>query len=214
MGFVYRIWNDINDKVYIGKTEFSIEQRFKQHCRDMAKRSCEKRPLYSAMKKFGIECFHIEQLEECSDSYELCEKERKWIEYYDSYHNGYNATIGGDGKPYLDYDLILNNVKLNHNAAQTAREIGCSVDMVRMIAHYYDIPLDNIAGRANLNPAKKVSCFDKNGNFVQSFASVAEGARWCIEKQLTVGKESGARSHIAECANGKRKSAYGYIWRY
>jgi hypothetical protein len=30
-GFIYKITNDINDKVYIGKTLSSIENRFKEH---------------------------------------------------------------------------------------------------------------------------------------------------------------------------------------
>ena len=29
MAYIYKIENDINGKLYIGKTEFSIEKRFK-----------------------------------------------------------------------------------------------------------------------------------------------------------------------------------------
>ena len=35
------------------------------------------------------------------------EREKYWIEYYGSFKNGYNATVGGDGKPYIDYDLVV-----------------------------------------------------------------------------------------------------------
>ena len=38
-GFIYKIINDINDKVYIGKTLSSIEERFKQHKKDSLKES-------------------------------------------------------------------------------------------------------------------------------------------------------------------------------
>ena len=31
-GYIYRIWNDINDKPYIGKTAYSLEHRWKEHC--------------------------------------------------------------------------------------------------------------------------------------------------------------------------------------
>lgn len=34
MGFIYKISNDINDKVYIGKTNFTIEDRWKEHLHD------------------------------------------------------------------------------------------------------------------------------------------------------------------------------------
>lgn len=34
MAYIYQITNDINQKIYIGKTECSIEKRFKEHCWD------------------------------------------------------------------------------------------------------------------------------------------------------------------------------------
>lgn len=55
------------------------------------------------MRKYGIEHFHIEQIEE-TDKPE--EREIYWINFYNSYKNGYNATLGGDGKKYIDYDLV------------------------------------------------------------------------------------------------------------
>jgi hypothetical protein len=57
------------------------------------------------MNKYGIDKFKIEQIEECDDSI-VNEREIYWIEYYQSFKYGYNATKGGDGKLYLDYDLI------------------------------------------------------------------------------------------------------------
>ena len=59
MPYIYKITNDINNKIYIGKTLHAIEHRFKEHCKDSKKRQNEKRPLYSAMNKYGIEHFHI-----------------------------------------------------------------------------------------------------------------------------------------------------------
>ena len=45
MAYIYQIINDINQKIYVGKTEFSIEKRFKEHCQDAFKGRNEKRPL-------------------------------------------------------------------------------------------------------------------------------------------------------------------------
>lgn len=108
MGYIYKITNDINDKVYIGKTEFDIEKRFKEHCRDAFKERNEKRPLYNAMNKYGIEHFKIEEIEQCNN---IEKREKYWIEYYDSYNNGYNATLGGDGKTLINYDSVVKNLK-------------------------------------------------------------------------------------------------------
>lgn len=51
MAFIYKIINDINDKVYLGKTEFSIEKRFQEHCADAFRDRNEQRPLYAANGK-------------------------------------------------------------------------------------------------------------------------------------------------------------------
>ena len=75
MGFIYKITNDINNKIYIGKTlHTTIEERFKEHCADSTRRRIEQRPLYAAMRKYGIEQFEISIIEECDDSL-LNEKE-------------------------------------------------------------------------------------------------------------------------------------------
>ena len=102
MAYIYQITNDVNGKIYIGKTEFSIEKRFKEHCKDAFRPRNEKRPLYTAMRKYGINHFHIELLEETENPEE---REKFWIEEKRSFKNGYNATLGGDGKKYIDYDL-------------------------------------------------------------------------------------------------------------
>lgn len=66
MAFIYVITNQINGKQYVGKTTGTIKDRFRSHICDSKKRKCEKRPLYNAMRKYGIENFSIEQLEKCS----------------------------------------------------------------------------------------------------------------------------------------------------
>lgn len=130
MAYIYKITNDINQKVYIGKTEFSVEKRFKEHCKDAFRERCEKRPLYAAMNKYGIEHFHVETIEE-TDNPE--EREMYWIEYYDSFENGYNATMGGDGKKYIDYDLVVAKYEELQNAVEVAKQLNISKWSVRNI---------------------------------------------------------------------------------
>lgn len=62
------------------------------------KERCEKRPLYDAMNKYGVENFIVEELEYVKDENILSEREVYWIKELETYGSkGYNATKGGDG---------------------------------------------------------------------------------------------------------------------
>lgn len=52
MPYIYQIINDVNGKIYVGKTIGTLEKRFKEHCRDANKKNTENRPLYRAIKKY------------------------------------------------------------------------------------------------------------------------------------------------------------------
>lgn len=212
MSYIYKIINDINDKVYVGKTDFSIEKRFKEHCADAFRERNEKRPLYSAMRKYGVEYFHVELIEE-TDNPE--EREIYWIDYFDGFTSGYNATKGGDGKRLYDHEAIVARLKEHPYPCDVAKEFGCCKDLVYALGKE-----NNIVAQHKSNEkmkellSKTISAYTKQGDFVKNFSSTVEAASWCFEQHKCATLNSGVRSHIAECANGKRKSAYGYIWKY
>lgn len=212
MSYIYKIINDINDKIYVGKTDFSIEKRFKEHCADAFRERNEKRPLYAAMRKYGIEHFHIELIEE-TDNPE--EREIYWIGYFDGFTSGYNATKGGDGKRLYDHEAIIARLKEHPYPCDIATEFGCCKDLVYALGKENNIAVQNKSHEKMKELlSKMVSAYTKQGDFVKSFSSTAEAASWCFEQNKCATLNSGVRSHIAECANGKRKSAYGYIWKY
>lgn len=211
MSYIYKIVNDINDKIYIGKTDFPIEKRFQEHCRDAFRDKYQHRPLYSAMRKYGKEFFHIELVEETEFPEE---REIYWIAFYNTYINGYNATFGGDGKHLYDHQAILAKLQTYPYACDVAKEFGCSKDIVYNIAKTHHISLKNKSQERFKTLKKQITALSKDGKFVQSFDSVAEAAKWCYDKGKCKTLNSGVRAHIAEAANGKRKSAYSYIWQY
>ena len=58
MGYIYKITNQINGKMYIGKTEhLDPNRRWKEHTRQCVLNEYRKRPLYYAMNKYGINNF-------------------------------------------------------------------------------------------------------------------------------------------------------------
>ena len=204
IAYIYKITNNINGKIYIGKTEFSVEKRFKEHCRDAFKERCEKRPLYSAINKYGIENFTVETIEE-TDNPE--EREKYWIEYYGSFKNGYNATMGGDGKKYADYELILSLF----NEGKTEKEIyqitGYTDKTIRAALVQGGVSQEDRQARGVATRSKPVVMLDKNTlKILKVFPSAREAERY-------LNKPNGNR-HINEVCNGKRQTAYGYKWRH
>ncbi len=98
---VYLITNQINHKIYVGKTtKPTLEERWKEHLNNVRWRGRQQDfYLYRAMKKYGSEKFHLEIITEAKDESQLNELEKLWIRVLDSTNSeiGYNMTLGGDG---------------------------------------------------------------------------------------------------------------------
>lgn len=92
---IYMIRNKLNGKVYIGQT-IDIDNRWMQHRSRLKCENHENKHLQSAYNLYGQDAFEYILLEECN-KFELDEREKFYIEFYDSYDNGYNQDIGGKG---------------------------------------------------------------------------------------------------------------------
>lgn len=213
MAYIYKITNILNGKSYMGKTLKSIEERFQEHIRDSQKSRCEKRPLYDAMNKYGIENFQIEQIEECSDNI-VNEREVYWIEWYGSFKYGYNATLGGDGKHYLDYDLICEVYNQTQNMKETAQICGCHPDSVSNILMERKIQKTTTQEIIRKRDSKMINQYDLADSYLRTFPSLMDAARYLKEMNLANGVEQGIASHIRDVALGRRKSAYKFHWKF
>jgi group I intron endonuclease len=216
MGYIYCITNKINQKKYIGKTLNTVENRWKEHLKVYKCRKYEKRALYDAMNKYGVNNFECETIGEFPDNI-LEEMEQKFIKEYNTYHYGYNLTIGGDGKQLYEYDKIIEYYVNNDvTIVATSVKFNCSVDTVKDILNNHNIPKRSQRDKyfGNCKIPKQIDCFDKDGNFIRTFNSVSDAGRWIFEIGKCKKLISGVRGHIADCANGKQNTAYGYKWKY
>ena len=93
--YIYKITNQLNNKCYIGQTT-DYKRRFQEH-KNLGYSIEENKLLYYAIKKYGIENFSFEVIEDKTSKYN--EREKYWIQYYDSFENGYNMTEGGEEPP-------------------------------------------------------------------------------------------------------------------
>ena len=133
---IYKITNLINGKIYIGQS-INIQQRWKAHRSKPFYKEGEQyqTPFYRAIRKYGLNNFSFEVIEECFES-ELNDKEQYYIQYYDTINpaKGYNLTKGGqsgsievllsDSQIKEIYELFINSnlteteIAMKYNVSQ------------------------------------------------------------------------------------------------
>lgn len=213
MGYIYCIINLINEKKYVGKTTYSITKRFQEHCRDSKKERCERRPLYDAMNKYGIENFVVKELIECPND-ELDSYEKMYIEKLQTYgHNDYNATKGGDGSILFDYDKIIKTYALGGTMTECAAKMHCSVDTVKKVLTINNIPIRHNR-RGCCSDPKKVEQYSLEGVFIKEWESITLAAHWLVDNSYAKTYNSGVKQKIRLCMRGKNKTAYKFIWKF
>lgn len=204
MSFIYKITNLIDNKVYIGLTTRTVEARWKEHCRHGSQQ------IDDAIQLYGIENFQIETLEECDESI-LDDREKYWIDYYDSFKNGYNNTYGGRGNNFImtdKSDIVLQLWEDGLTINRIVEKTSLNVETVRSYLNKQGITKEQIKERANqiLKELKsiKIKQYDLNGNFIKEWNSSVEA-----EKDLNINSRS-----IRAVCSGKRNTAGGFIWKY
>ena len=116
MGYIYKITNQVNSKIYVGKTVTTIANRWLHHLDDYKKFDWH---LYRAMRKYGVDKFSIEQIEECDDEI-INEREIYWIEKLDTFKNGYNSTIGGEGRKQTPREEVIKRWEKGYSIKELA----------------------------------------------------------------------------------------------
>lgn len=184
MGFIYKITNKINDKVYIGKTIKTIEKRYSEHLYDSKNKDTY---LHRAMRKHGKENFYIETIEEVSNE-ELNDRERYWISFYKSNYskNGYNCTSGGDGNVQVDIYTINKMIEL-WDSGLSITDISEKISFKSMTVRFYlekyckTFSTEEQKRRGTIGNSEKHSLkilqFDLDGNYITSYSSVSEAIK-------------------------------------
>lgn len=195
MGTIYKITNIINGKCYIGKTIQDVESRWRVHKSNINKFDY---PLYRAMRKYGIDNFVFEIIEDNITESLLSEREQYYINLYNSFgEDGYNATIGGEGNPIYNQQEIIAKYKEIGNIQGVMDHFHCSRRPILEAIKKYHIDTGH---------TKAVYQLDKNTcDIINVFPSQSEAAR------ILFRDENRAKNISAAC-RGKINSAYGYKW--
>lgn len=147
MGYIYKIKNKINNKVYIGQTRGHYQHRWEKHLKtafsDAPSYVKRRNSIHLALRKYGVENFEFSVVEKVDNDL-LDSRERYWVEQENSFYNGYNETRGGSsGGLYYDYDKIYKIYLSNYDLIETAKICNCGRDTVRAAVLAHDVkPID------------------------------------------------------------------------
>lgn len=221
-GYIYIIKNTNNDKVYIGQTSRSIQDRWKQHIQSAQRGDEHGIILYNAMRKYGIETFFIEQLEEV-ELEQLNDREIYWIKFYNSQTpNGYNVREGGEDpgrKAVYKIDILTNQIIGCYGSAMAAAEEN-NIDLSQLtkvcrhephcnscggfkwsyIDNYDEAVLNNI--KAHIENYGICQVDSNTGILIKEWESIQQAAN-----ELKI-----QQSDISHCLSGRYRTAGGYNW--
>lgn len=162
-----------------------------------------------AIKKYGWENFKYETVEECDNKEELLEKEKYYINYYNSLMpNGYNMTKGGEklfgsNNPFFGKKHSKESREKMSNAQ--SKKVG---ELNQFYGRHHTEQTKQLISQNN---SKKVVNIDNDGMVVNIFDNIKNAAQWCLEQNLTQSRY--ANSDICKrCKDGKR--SFGFYWKY
>lgn len=206
---IYKITNKINNKCYIGQTIKTAEQRWKEHQTHAfgSHENDRKKILYRAIRKYGIENFTFEVIQDNIQTQEQLDKaEIYWIDYYNSFIDGYNATFGGQKyHKILPNAAIIQDYYKTRSARKTALNFHIDHTTVDDILNQNNIPRFSFrqAAGQRIRISKK--------DFVKDFDSVKDCAEWFVNNRICkTTKVESARTGLKN-ARAKNVLYYGYL---
>lgn len=212
---VYLVTNKINGKKYIGKDTNNRSNYMGSGTY-----------IKQAIQKYGKHNFEKTILEYCNSKEELILKEEYWLKKFDvennpEFYNKTNKSFGNSGQteegkkrisiakkgwqPTEEQKTKMSENRKGHSmyTDEWKQKISKSTQGIKKSEEYKELMKEKMEG--NTNRRKKVIQYDMEGNFIKEWDYVLEAA-------YSLGKKTGAA--ITEVCSGKRKSIYGYVWKY
>jgi group I intron endonuclease len=222
---IYKIQCKIDNKVYIGYSS-NITKRFVLHKYKLNKSMHENSYLQNAWQKHGQDNFSFIILEECLLD-QCIDREDYYVKEYKSYHRrfGYNLAITGVGNiGKMPKHIIEKSKKVRReNAAKRGywfkpETIKKQADGRRGFKHTDEakakIKITSTGRKKSKEVTQKtidaiivpVEQYSLENEYIQTFKSIKD-ALILLNKDVKSG-------HIGSCCRNKRKTAYGYKWKF
>ena len=248
-GVIYKVINNINGKVYIGQTSMEkgfndryqckgigAERIYSRH-KNLKENGFDYNPhLLNAFEKYGVNNFTVLEIFDIAFSKsELDLKEQIYISLYDSFKNGYNRNLGGNGnkgsiakkgedspcsKMVIQLDLNGNYIKTWGSLSDASNELNigrpdiCSVckNKKKSAGGYIWVLKEDYDENKKYTYTNEIGQYNKR-KVVQLSKNNEIIKIWdCIsdaQKELKIGS-----GKITAVCKGQRKTTGGYKWKY
>lgn len=216
---MYTVYRHIcpNGKIYIGVTMLPVKARWGKNGI-----LYKNQYFYRAIQKYGWDNIKHEIMFDNLTKEEAEAKEKELIEKYKSNQKDHGYNIEGGG--YVHYHTQRTRDKMSqtrkgrklseeHRKAlsESRKGIKLSESHIHNISEShkgYVMPesqKEKISNSCKGKGTKSVIKYDLTGNEIERYKSLTEAL------EAVGGKTS---SNISSCCKGRRKNAYGYIWKY
>lgn len=203
---IYKISNP-EGKIYIGYS-ISLETRVGHY----EKLNITTQPLIKeSIEKFGWEKHIFSIIEECNENI-IKEREKYYIDLYDSFNNGLNSNRGGGGPLYHTNQTkqkISKKGKENKGKRAKSHRKGKTLPQSHVEANKNNKgkrAKSHRKGKSFSGTMKAVLQYDLEGNFIKEWNSIKE-----INLYFNKSESFPA---IGKCCREERKSQFGYAWKY
>ena len=214
---VYQHRNEINDKVYIGITMQTPEQRWRYG--EGYKSSPH---FYAAIQKYDWDNFEHNILFQNLTKKEACKKEQELIAKYNSMNReyGYNSTSGGDifvmneeTKQKISQNLMGNKNGLGHPCSEEKKKKISEAQKGRYLTEEHKQKLSEAAKKRHTPCSEQVKenirkASHKKPVYCEELNKVFESVQEC-SRQLGI-----PATNISKLCNGRGKTLKGYHLKY
>lgn len=230
-GYIYKITNNFNGHSYIGKTN-NIQRRWREHKGGRGGTAI----LDKAFHKYGIDnfTFSIVRSIECATvnvlNKVLVVLEIFYINHFNTFNNGYNATIGGEGICSYKHSEETKLKIAKGNKGKVRSEEAKQKSRLGMLGKHHSREVRERIRQALLSRDPEIykRAADKRRGVKRDKDAIMRGAlkrrkpilQYSIDGKFIREHSKGHdipgtnNANIIACCKGKLNSAYGFIWRY
>lgn len=208
MAFIYKITNKINQKSYIGETTTTLKKRWHDHIREsFSEGHGYNYHLHCAIRKYGLDNFTFEEIEQCSDEARFA-REHYYIMFYNTLEpNGYNLLASGTGSVKVPIEAILESWNEGLSTVEIGKRLGLHRQTVATHLKANNISQEEIMKRQGERTSQRCAMpvlqYTLEGDFIREWPSAT-----------SVSKEGFSQSMVSNVCRKTQITAHNYLWKY